>query len=141
MRKRPFFWAGAAGLALLGMGYLLVGGATVWLNAQEEPASRLSFEVIESFDAKYLGDTPGHMGRVGGLAARRPKVALGDPVFRGEEMVGTVTGLVWNRTNGSVDIEFDPAPLKVIVLGDTVWVSLRNDGDRTEPGPGKPRTP
>jgi len=115
---------------LLAIGYV-TGAALARSNAQEELPSRLSFEVIESFDAKYLGDTPGHIGRVGGLAARKPKVALGDPVYRGEERVGTVTGLAWNRANGSLDIEFDPAPLKTIVLGDTVWVAPRaDDGPR-----------
>jgi hypothetical protein len=114
---------------LLVIGYV-TGAALARSNAQEELPSRLSFEVIESFDAKYLGDTPGHMGRVGGLGVRKPKVALGDPVYRGEERVGTVTGLVWNRANGSLGVEFDPAPLKTIVLGDTVWVAVRKDGDQ-----------
>lgn len=133
MRGHVFFWSSVTGLALLAAIGLSGGGATAWSGAQEESASRLSFEVIESFDAKYLGDTPGHMGRVGGLAARRPRVALGDPVYRGEEIVGTVTGLVWNRANGSLDIEFDPAALKTIVLGDTVWIALREEGDMTRP--------
>ena len=114
---------------LLAIGYV-TGAALARSNAQEELPSRLSFEVIESFDAKYLGDTPGHMGRVGGLGVRKPKVALGDPVYRGEERVDTVTGLVWNRANGSLDVEFDPAPLKTIVLGDTVWLAVRKDGDQ-----------
>lgn len=127
-------WAVAGGPVLLALGYLLGNGAAAWSSASEEPPARLSFDVIESFDARYLGDTPGHVGRVGGLGQRRPKVALGDPVFRGDEIVGTVTGLTWNRANGSLDVEFDPAPLKVIVLGDAVWVALRNDGDQSPAG-------
>src|SRR5688572_2986740 len=71
---------------------------TVKSKAAADP-NRLEFEVVQSFDAKYEGDTPGHMGRAGGLQTRRPRVALGDPIYRGEEKVGQVTGLTWNRTN------------------------------------------
>lgn len=138
MRRLWSLWAGLLGAALLGVGYWAGNWPGLRSEAQEETPLRLSFEVIESFDAKYLGDTPGHVGRVGGLGMRRPKVALGDPVYRGEEIVGTVTGLLWNRSNGSLDIEFDPAPLKTIVLGDTVWVALRRDAGQPQPvTPGK----
>ena len=41
------------------------------------PGSKFHFEVIESHDAEYLCDTPGHMGRDGGLTVR-PNVALGE---------------------------------------------------------------
>src|SRR5262245_52664415 len=82
-------------------------GWQLWSSAQQpaakgkggESGNRLEFEVVQSFDAKYLGDTPGHMGRAGGLSNRRPRIALGDPIFRADERVGIVTGLQWNRTN------------------------------------------
>lgn len=94
--------------------------------------SRFVFEVVESFNAKYLGDTPGHMGRNGGLGETRPNIALGDPVFRGDKQIGQVTGLVWERVKGSLIVEFDPQPLERIAVGDTVWIKL----DTTSPKKG-----
>jgi hypothetical protein len=85
---------------------------------------RFEFEVIESFNAKYEGDTPGHIGKSGGLADRRPHVALGDPVFRGEQKVGVVTGLGWSRAQGSLQVEFDPLDGARIAVGDQVWLTL-----------------
>jgi hypothetical protein len=89
--------------------------------------SKFHFEVIESHDAEYLGDTPGHMGRDGGLTVR-PNVALGDAVYRTEgptsRRVGTVTRAVWDRVSGGLTVEFDPAPLTRIAVGDEVWVDL-----------------
>lgn len=91
-----------------------------------------TFEVIESLDAAYLGDTPSHVGRDGGLEFR-PNVALGDPVFRmvadaGEEArgvrIGSVTRVVWERVSGSLTVEFDPEPLVRIAVGDEVFVDL-----------------
>jgi len=87
-------------------------------------ANRLQFEVVQSFDAKYEGDTPGHVGRAGGLQNRRLRAALGDSIFRGDQKVGTVTGLTWNRTNGSLDIEFDPNTDIRVSVGDEVWMFL-----------------
>jgi hypothetical protein len=115
----------------------------VWLNGQPPAAgktkatdpNRLQFEVVQSFDGKYLGDTPGHMGRVGGLTGRKPQVALGDPIFRGEERVGVVTGLEWNRVNGSLDIEFDPVDHARVCVGDEVWMSL--DAKAATPTPAR----
>jgi len=92
----------------------------------KDGANRLEFEIVNSFDGKYLGDTPGHMGRAGGLTMRRPRVALGDPVYRGDERVGLVTHLDWNRVNGSLDIEFDPVDHARVCVGDAVWVVLEN---------------
>ena len=86
--------------------------------------SRFEFEVVQSFDAKYEGDTPGHMGRSGGLGDRRPHVALGDPVFRGQQKVGVITGLGWSRAHGSLEVEFDPAGDARICVGDVVWLTL-----------------
>lgn len=82
------------------------------------------FEIVESQDSKYLGDTPAHTGRSGGLTVR-PKVALGDSVYaKDKTMVGIVTRVAWNRTAGSLEIEVDPLPLKRIAVGDELWVDL-----------------
>ena len=89
-----------------------------------KPGSRFDFEVIESFDAKYPGDTPGHTGKNGGLENVRPHVSLGDPVFRGETKVGTITAVNWDRVRGSLTVEFDPEPMQRIAVGDTVWLAL-----------------
>ncbi|MCE9603699.1 MAG: hypothetical protein K8U03_02225 [Planctomycetia bacterium] len=85
---------------------------------------RFEFEIVESFDSKYLGDTPGHIGRHGELGDFRPQAALGDPVFRGEEKIGTVSNLVWSRGHGSLEIEFDPEPHVRIAVGELVWLKL-----------------
>jgi hypothetical protein len=89
--------------------------------------TKFLFEVIESHDAVYLGDTPGHMGRDGGLKVR-PNVALGDGVYRTEGettiRVGSVTRAVWDRVSGGLTVEFDPEPLRRIAVGDEVWVDL-----------------
>ena len=91
------------------------------------PGTRFEFEVIESHDAVYLGDTPGHMGRDGGLTVR-PNVALGDGVHRttGEKTtrVGTITRVVWDRVSGGLTVEFDPEPLTRVAVGDEVWIDL-----------------
>jgi len=96
----------------------------------KETTNRFEFEVVHSFDAKYLGDTPGHMGRAGGLGTRRPKIALGDRVYRGEEQIGIVTQLDWNRTNNALDVEFDPVDHARVCVGDLVWVVLDNPNPR-----------
>ncbi len=89
--------------------------------------TKFLFEVIESHDAVYLGDTPGHMGRDGGLKVR-PNVALGDGVYRTEgdttTRVGTITRAVWDRVRGGLTVEVDPEPLRRIAVGDAVWVDL-----------------
>lgn len=128
------------GLALIGVlaGLLLLrDGAPSAADAaqaqapsqpQSPPTDRFLFDVVESFDAKYPGDTPGHIGRHGGLGELRPRIALGDKVFRGEvdapEIVGVVTNLKWSRAQGSLDIEFDPDDSLRIEIGESVWVKL-----------------
>ena len=95
------------------------------------PGTPFVFEVIESVDASYLGDTPSHVGRSGGLE-HRPNVALGDPVYRvvgsGEKRrsvrVGRVSRVVWERVSGSLTVEVDPDPLVRIAVGDEVWIDL-----------------
>jgi hypothetical protein len=89
--------------------------------------TKFEFEVIESHDATYLGDTPGHMGRDGGLRFR-PNVALGDGVYRsvGDKAVriGSITRVVWDRVSGGLTVEFDPAPLVRVAVGEEVWIDL-----------------
>jgi len=91
------------------------------------PGTRFEFEIIESRDALYLGDTPSHFGKDGGLTFR-PQVALGDPVYRGvaggRTLIGRVTRVAWSRVSGSLEVEFHPAPLQRIAVGDEVWVDL-----------------
>jgi len=92
------------------------------------------FEVIDSHDAKYPGDTPAHLGKDGGLAVR-PNVALGDPVYKtankATTVIGKVTLVLWDRVSGSLTVEFDPVPSQRIAVGDEVWVDLN-------PAPSKP---
>ena len=108
--------------------------ARVTRAAEEEPTLPLAppgmvfrFEVIESHDAEYLGDTPAHLGKNGGLTVR-PQVALGDPVFRktatGRTRVGQITRVTWSRVAGSLEVEFDPEPFQRIAVGDEVWIDL-----------------
>jgi hypothetical protein len=91
------------------------------------PGMAFRFEVIESHDAEYLGDTPAHLGKNGGLTVR-PQVALGDPVFRktatGRTRVGHITRATWSRVGGSLEVEFDPEPFQRIAVGDEVWIDL-----------------
>lgn len=123
---------GFAVRGLLVAAALLAPGPLVAQDAQARlplaaPGTRFQFEVIESHDAVYLGDTPGHMGRDGGLTVR-PNVALGDGVYRtlGETTtrVGTITRVVWDRVSGGLTVEFDPTPLVRIAVGDEVWIDL-----------------
>lgn len=89
--------------------------------------TRFHFEIIESCDARYLGDTPAHSGKDGGLTAR-PQVALGDPVYRSVDgkdlVVGRITRVAWSRVSGSLEVEFHPEPLVRIAVGDEVWIDL-----------------
>jgi len=96
------------------------------------------FEVIESHDARYPGDTPAHKGKDGGLSVR-PNVALGDAVYRTRDtstaVIGKVTSVAWDRVSGSLTVEFDPSPLqRRIAVGDEVWIDLN-------PDPAEPGTP
>jgi hypothetical protein len=102
-------------------------------------ANRLEFEVVESYDAKYLGDTAGHMGRAGGLENSRLRVALSDAIYRGDELVGRVTRLTWSRTHGALDIEFDPVDHARVCVGDRVWMALDGSASAraSEPPRGK----
>lgn len=86
--------------------------------------SRFNFDILESYDAKYLGDTPGHGGRGGGLGNTKPNVALGDPVYNGDQQIGRVTSAVWDRLKGSLTIELEPVIGARIAVGDAVWLNL-----------------
>jgi hypothetical protein len=135
-RPRPF---GSFALLLLGS-VILCGLPTPTIAQPDDAEARLvlaphgtpfRFEVIESLDASYLGDTPSHVGRDGGLEFR-PNVALGDPVYRsarggGDEpplRVGRITRVVWERVSRSLTVEFDPEPLMRIAVGEEVWIDL-----------------
>ena len=89
--------------------------------------AKFYFEVIESHDAKYPGDTPAHTGKDGGLKVR-PQVSLGDAVYRPSEtsskVVGTITRVTWDRVSGSLTVEFDPKAGERIAVGDEVWIDL-----------------
>lgn len=109
---------------VVGLGLMAGGWAT---RAQDGPAAtgtRFEFLVVESFDAQYQGDTPGHVGR-GGLGRSIPRVALGDPVYRGSDVVGKVSRLVWTEARQSLEVEIDPTDGKNrIQIGDPVWIRL-----------------
>jgi hypothetical protein len=116
------------------VGLVVLAGEWTWpSHAQLAPtpsakadASRFDFMIVESFDAQYLGDTPGHLGRGGALGQTAPRVALGDPVFRDETRIGRVSHVVWDRTKESLEIEFDPDPtVDRISVGDSVWISIK----------------
>jgi hypothetical protein len=98
-----------------------------WSSPAQGPAAanpgRFEFLVVESFDAKYQGDTPGHLGRAS-LGRNSPRVALGDPVFRETTRVGKVSRLIWNEARESLDVEFDPEKGQRVAIGDAVWVAL-----------------
>src|SRR5947207_1767612 len=96
-------------LVLLGLAVLAPLAVRRLAHSADQAAAkptRFTFQVVESFDAKYLGDTPGHIGRGGGLGPARPDVALGTLVSRGEERVGKVTRLTWDRAKESLEVEF-----------------------------------
>lgn len=106
----------------------LRGDAQVPPGPPPSVSGNFEFVVVESFDAKYEGDTPGHLGRHGGLGDTVPRVSLGDPIYRGKgdaaAVVGRVTNLKWSRGQGSLDIEFDPTDKTRIEIGDQVWLKL-----------------
>lgn len=85
--------------------------------------SHLEFEIVESNDAQYLGDSPAHTGRRGGLTFQ-PHIALGDPVYRGNVKIGRVSGVTWDRARGGLTIELNPHPLLRIAVGDVAWVDV-----------------
>jgi hypothetical protein len=84
-----------------------IQGSPEPVRERPAPGTPFWFEVIESFNAKYRGDTAGHTGRGGGLLLQ-PHVALGDSVHHRiggvDTVVGSVTGLLWERLRGSLAI-------------------------------------
>lgn len=131
MPTRHVLWSLVSiGIAAIG-GFATVVAQQVNAVQQAEPAKsslkadgKFEFEVIESFDSKYAGDTPGHIGKHGELGDIRPSAALGDPVYRGEQKIGTITNLLWSRGHGSLEIEFDPEPNIRIAVGDVCWLKM-----------------
>lgn len=127
--RRSMMLVGVVGLTLLvslGWASWASLGQTVPAPAVTPPppgSPRFEFLVVESFDARYLGDTPGHLGR-GASGRVAPHVALGDLVFRGTARAGTVTSLVWNEARESLEVEFSPEPYLRISIGDPVWVAI-----------------
>jgi hypothetical protein len=116
-------------LGSLAQNAALAQGKGVPKTAPDKAAgARFEFQVIESTDAKYLGDTPSHHGR-SGLKGKTPNLALQDPVFRGTTMIGRVTSIQWDKTKEALDVEFNPEPLRRVSVGDTVWVVI----DGSEP--------
>lgn len=125
-------WRNSTGWLVAGL--LAVGGIAQLLMAQNAPIAtrpvaqgRFEFEIVESFDAQYLGDTPGHIGRHGELGDNRPRVALGDHVYRDEKKVGKISRVEWSRPHGSLEVEFDPEPFVRISVGDIVWLQLEGE--------------
>jgi hypothetical protein len=149
---RPGAWCVAALAAIVGVAALRgPAGPAVAAQVRDAEAAmpraphgtRFAFEVIESTDAAYLGDTPSHRGRDGGLRVR-PNVSLGDPVHRsepgGEErLVGRITAATWERVSGGLSVEFHPEPFVRVAVGDEVWIDL-NPAPATPPPAAAPAT-
>ena len=89
-------------------------------------ADRIQFVVVESFDAKHSDDTPGHVGRVGGLGSKAPNVALADDVYREAGKVGKVTHILYDRAKESLEIEFNPIPGARVPIGSEVYLIAGN---------------
>jgi hypothetical protein len=106
---------------------LVLGSIPFWLQGQQPPVDaggRCEFEVVQSHYARFQGDLAGHMGRASGLENRKLQVALGDPIYRGEQQVGKVSFLGWSRPHGSLEVMFSPAANVRVCVGDTVWLAL-----------------
>ena len=108
-----------AAVGLAGVGWALTTRAQLTANR-----TRFEFVVVESYDAQYLGDTPGHLGKAGGLGHGAPNIALDDPVYQDKVRVGKVTHLTWDEAKESLEVEFDPEPGRRVFIGDAVWVPL-----------------
>jgi len=118
-RKRAGIGLTAAAVGLAGAGWALTGRAQLTANR-----SRFEFLIVENYDAQYLGDTPGHLGKAGGLGHTAPNIALSDPVYQDKVLVGKVTRLVWDEAKESLQVEFDPDPGRRIAIGAAVYIPL-----------------
>lgn len=125
MRRNVVGWVGLGSLCVLAIAWRGSIGAQEPATPPPPPGdrSRFTFEIVESFDAQYLGDTPGHKGR-GSLGRRDPDIALNDSVYHGDVKIGRVTQLIWNRAKESLELEFDPEPLERITVGMEAWVPM-----------------
>lgn len=121
-------------IAIVGVSTIVAWGMATDSEPPQEPVmaapqhgTRFQFEVVESFDARYAGDTPGHVGRGGGLVGR-PHVAIGDAVYHvahdSPQPIGVVTGATWDRLRGSLTVEFRPTRDSRIAVGDEVWLKM-----------------
>ncbi len=132
--KRIGLAGGMAVVLLAGLGSFRQNGdrAVAQAPGLMVRADRIEFHVVESFDAQYLGDTPGHIGRGGGVGDH-PGVAVGDRVHRGGEVIGRVSRAVWDRSRQSLEIEFDPEPMTRVAVGDVCWVGRHEPGEFSKP--------
>lgn len=71
------------------------------------PRDQSRLEVIEIFDAKYAGDTPGCVAVQ--KVTSPPRISLGDAVHRDGVTVGHLTAAAWNDETHVLRIEFDPS--------------------------------
>jgi hypothetical protein len=105
-----------------------IGAGWVWTatTRAQLTANRTKFEflIVESYDAQYLGDSPGHIGKAGGLGHTAPNIALEDPVYHDKVRIGKVAHLTWDEAKESLEVEFDPEPNRRISIGDSVWIPL-----------------
>jgi len=127
-------WKGTALVGVLVFAAPLIGQLATKAQQPRPIPDLFAFQVVECFDARYLGDSPGHLGR-GSLAGARLDVALGDPVYRGDLRVGKITGLTWDRVKENLEVEFDPEPFEFdahgrpvrpvrIGVGQDVWIPM-----------------
>ena len=112
------------GLIVAAVGVAGVGSALTTRAQLTANRTRFEFLVVESYDAQYLGDTPGHIGKAGGLGPAAPNIALDDPVYQDKVRVGKVTHLTWDEARESLQVEFDPEPGIRIAVGSPVWIPV-----------------
>ncbi len=91
--------------------------------------------------ARYLGDTPGHLGRAAsGRVA--PRIALGDPVMRGTTQVGRSPTSTGTRPAKAWKSSSTRRPSVRICIGDPVWIPIPADsGPLTAPAVGSGEHP
>ena len=107
---------GAVVVALAGSQFVLRAQGTDGVPALRPamPGTRFSFEVIESFDAKYEGDTPGHIGRGGIRRVPQPAQA-------------------WTTSRSSAQAAQKPAASGSSVSGSSQPAAVIDPGTRPSP--------
>lgn len=130
-------WEKKRSIVAGGLGMLALATWQLAPSLGQQPKAakqRFDFAVVGSFDAKYLGDSPGHVGR-GRIGQDQPDVALGDPVYHGDHLIGKVTGVSWDRTKENMEIEFDPELFELdergrptgpnrVAVGESLWIPM-----------------